>query len=107
MSTHDEQHEEEILDAHQTRVEKIRGFLRKNQLPLACGATAGFAFVLGRKVGLKSRLSEIDVIQYEMRLLEGALDESGDTLQAAMEFIDKRKLGEKFAEFVLEQTNGA
>lgn len=107
MSTNDEKHEDEILDVHQTRVEKIRGFLRQYQTPLACGATAGFAFMLGRKMGLKSRLSELDLIEYEMHLLETALDESGETLVSAMEFIDKRKLGEKFAEFVLEQTNGA
>lgn len=105
MSIHDEKNEDEILEAHRTKVEKVRGFLRQYQTPLACGATAGFAFMLGRKMGMKNYLSEVGVVEYEKRLLETALDESGDTLQAALEFIDKRKLSEKFAEFVLEQTN--
>lgn len=100
MSTHDERFEEEILDAHQTKVEKVRGFVRRYQTPLACGATAGFAFMLGRKVGL------MDVAKLEVALAvtEDALDDTAVTLGAALKFIDHRKLTEKFAEFAIEQT---
>lgn len=100
MSTPDEQFEEEILDAHQTKVEKVRSFVRRYQTPIACGATAGFAFMVGRKVGM----SKTEMLERTLASTENALDDTAAALGDALNFIDARKLTEKFAEYALEQT---
>lgn len=103
MSTHDEPFEDKIPDAQQTRIEKIRGFVRQYETPLACGATAGFAFMLGRKVGLV----KVEKIEFDLARLRGEFNELWLEHGTAFEFIDSKNLREKYFVFAREQYEAA